>query len=52
MKTSYDLLKRDIPFYEDKEFQYEVIDEARYIKNHTTAAAKAVKVVKSRMDSF
>lgn len=46
--TSYDLLKRDILFYEDKEFLYEVIDEAQYIKNHTTAAAKAVKVVKSQ----
>ena len=46
--TSYDLLKRDIEFYEDKEFYYQVIDEAQYIKNHTTAAAKAVKVVKSR----
>lgn len=47
--TSYDLLKRDISFYEGKEFGYEVIDEAQYIKNHTTAAAKAVKVVKSRI---
>lgn len=47
--TSYDLLKRDISFYEEKEFLYEVIDEAQYIKNHTTAAAKAVKVVKSRI---
>ncbi|MCD8018717.1 MAG: SNF2 helicase associated domain-containing protein, partial [Clostridiales bacterium] len=46
--TSYDLLKRDIHLYEDMEFTYEVIDEAQYIKNHTTAAAKAVKVVKSR----
>ena len=46
--TSYDLLKRDILFYEDKKFLYEVIDEAQYIKNHTTAAAKAVKVIKSQ----
>jgi len=46
--TSYDLLKRDIEYYEDKEFYYQIIDEAQYIKNHTTAAAKAVKVVKSR----
>lgn len=46
--TSYDLLKRDIAFYEDKEFFYEIIDEAQYIKNHTTAAAKAVKVIQSR----
>ncbi len=47
--TSYDLLKRDISFYEEKGFLYEVIDEAQYIKNHTTAAAKAVKVIKSRI---
>ena len=46
--TSYDLLKRDIENYEDKEFDYQIIDEAQYIKNHTTAAAKAVKAVKSR----
>ncbi|MCD8151494.1 MAG: SNF2 helicase associated domain-containing protein [Clostridiales bacterium] len=46
--TSYDLLKRDINLYEEITFEYEVIDEAQYIKNHTTAAAKAVKVIKSR----
>ncbi len=45
--TSYDLLKRDIDQYEGIRFLYEVIDEAQYIKNHTTAAAKAVKVVQS-----
>lgn len=45
--TSYDLLKRDILYYEDKTFSYEIIDEAQYIKNHTTAAAKAVKVIHS-----
>ena len=27
--TSYDLLKRDIVSYEDKEFLYEIIDEAQ-----------------------
>ena len=46
--TSYDLLRRDIALYEEKEFQYQVIDEAQCIKNHTTAAAKAVKAIKSR----
>lgn len=46
--TSYDLLKRDIDCYDGKEFFYEIIDEAQYIKNHTTAAAKAVKVIQSR----
>ncbi len=47
--TSYDLLKRDIHLYEEKEFLYEIIDEAQYVKNHTTAAAKAVKVINSRI---
>lgn len=47
--TSYDLLRRDISYYEGREFAYEIIDEAQYIKNHTTAAAKAVKVISSRM---
>ncbi|MDE5866715.1 MAG: DEAD/DEAH box helicase, partial [Lachnospiraceae bacterium] len=47
--TSYDLLKRDIAYYEDKQFAYEIIDEAQYIKNHTTEAAKAVKIIKSRI---
>ncbi len=46
--TSYDLLKRDAPFYEGKEFLYQIIDEAQYIKNHQTVAAKAVKVIKSQ----
>ncbi len=46
--TSYDLLKRDIAEYEEKTFSYQVIDEAQYIKTHTTAVAKAVKVIQSR----
>ena len=46
--TSYDLLKRDAALYEGREFLYQVLDEAQYIKNHTTAAVKAVKVIKSR----
>ena len=49
MITSYDLLKRDIAEYEDIRFHYQVIDEAQYIKNHTTAAAKAVKVIHSKI---
>lgn len=46
--TSYDLLKRDAVYYEGKEFLYQIIDEAQYIKNHQTVAAKAVKVIRSR----
>ena len=47
--TSYDLLKRDIADYEDKQFSYQVIDEAQFIKNHSTAAAKSVKIIQSRV---
>lgn len=45
--TSYDLLKRDIAEYEDKHFLYQILDEAQYIKNHTTVGAKAVKCIQS-----
>ena len=45
--TSYDLLKRDIETYKAYSFMYFAIDEAQYIKNHTTQAAKAVKLVNS-----
>lgn len=43
--TSYDLLKRDIREYEECHFRCQVIDEAQYIKNHNTQAAKAVKEI-------
>lgn len=46
--TSYDLLKRDIEFYQGKLFRCQIIDEAQYIKNPTTQAAKAVKAIESR----
>ena len=46
--TSYDLLKRDIDLYSDISFDVEVIDEAQYIKNQTTGAAKAVKEIDSK----
>ena len=46
--TSYDLLKRDAPCYEDLTFLYEVLDEAQFIKNHSTSAAKSVKILRAR----
>lgn len=46
--TSYDLLRRDIDWYIGKKFGCQVIDEAQYIKNPSTQAAKAVKVIESR----
>ena len=45
--TSYDLLKRDCALYEELPLLYAVLDEAQFIKNHTTAAAKSVKILKS-----
>ena len=46
--TSYDLLKRDVAEYETNQFSYQILDEAQYIKNHSTAAAKSVKVIQSK----
>ena len=46
--TSYDLLKRDILFYQDRQFRFQIIDEAQYIKNPMTQSAKAVKLIDAR----
>ena len=46
--TSYDLLKRDIDRYKNISFRFEVIDEAQYIKNHNTEAAKSVKIISAK----
>ena len=45
--TSYDTLKRDIAEYEGKEFAFVVADEAQYIKNEATSAAKSVKLLQA-----
>lgn len=47
--TSYDLLKRDVKLYEDLRFDCMVVDEAQYIKNAGTQAARAVKSIHSRV---
>ena len=39
--TSYELLRRDIDIYTGMDFACEVIDEAQFIKNHSTQAARA-----------
>ncbi len=46
--TSYDLLKRDLGFYLEEEFRFQIVDEAQYIKNAATQAARAVKSIKAR----
>ena len=45
--TSYDLLRRDIDLYEKLTFSVQIIDEAQFIKNHATQAARAVKAVQA-----
>ena len=47
---SYDLLKRDIELFEDRNynFRYLIADEAQYIKNNKTQNAKAIKQLKSQ----
>ncbi len=45
--TSYSLITRDIDKYENIDFNLQFIDEAQYIKNQNTQAARAVKAVKS-----
>lgn len=46
--TSYDSLKRDVQLYADKKFRFVVLDEAQYIKNHSTQNAKAVKLLNAQ----
>lgn len=45
--TSYDTLRRDIEYYQDKDFEYVILDEAQYIKNQKTKNAKSVKKLKA-----
>lgn len=47
--TSYTLLSKDIEKYENLIFRLHFIDEAQYIKNHNTQAARAVKSVRSEI---
>ena len=46
--TSYDLLRRDIEDYAGVRLWCVVRDEAQYIKNHQTLAARAVKALDAR----
>lgn len=41
--TTYNLLKRDIAWYRQKQFRYCILDEAQHIKNPATQNARAVK---------
>lgn len=46
--TSYDLLRRDVEDYAAMNLWTVVLDEAQYIKNHQTLAARAVKTLDVR----
>lgn len=46
--TSYDSLRNDIDFYNDKKFLYAVLDEGQFIKNHETLKAQSVKNINSK----
>ena len=48
--ASYDLLKRDIELYLEKDYQFRYIiaDEAQYMKNSNTQNARAIKQIQSQ----
>ncbi|MCD8377052.1 MAG: DEAD/DEAH box helicase [Oscillospiraceae bacterium] len=45
--TSYDLLRRDVELYGEHTFHCCILDEAQYIRNPATKAAKAVKTIRA-----
>ena len=45
--TSYDLMRRDVSFYQKAQFNVCVLDEAQYIKNQKAAVSKAVKTIRA-----
>lgn len=46
--TSYPLIRRDGHMYEDKSFEYVILDEAQHIKNHTSITAKTIKIMNAK----
>lgn len=46
--TTYGTLRRDIMQHRDKEFDYVILDEAQSIKNASSQAAKACRLLKAR----
>ncbi len=43
--TTYDYMRMDVLLYDHLTFDYMIIDEAQYIKNHATKSSKAIKQV-------
>ncbi len=46
--TTYDMMKRDVSFYNETLFEFVILDEAQYIKNPLTIGSKAVKSLKKK----
>ena len=46
--SALDLLKRDLEQYRETVFRFQILDEAQYIKNPLTQAARAAKAVRSQ----
>lgn len=46
--TSYDYMRRDEELYQERTFNYVILDEAQYIKNQKTQNAISVKKLKSK----
>ncbi|AZV57099.1 SNF2 helicase associated domain-containing protein [Clostridium sp. AWRP] len=46
--TTYNLLKRDLKMYSEREFDYCILDEAQYIKNPNAQNTKAAKQIKAK----
>jgi superfamily II DNA or RNA helicase len=46
--TTYGMLRRDIPALSRVPFEYAILDEAQAIKNSSTAAAKAARLLRAR----
>lgn len=46
--TSYDSLRIDLEFYDNKLFQFLILDEGQYIKNHDTLKAQSVKCIQAQ----
>ncbi|HCC07869.1 MAG TPA: helicase [Clostridiales bacterium] len=46
--TSYPLIRRDGHLYEEKNFEYVVLDEAQHIKNHTSITARTTKILNAK----
>lgn len=46
--TSYALIRRDVAFYSEMDFENLILDEAQNIKNHQSQTAQACKVLNAR----